>query len=133
MTHLYIPREYEPLKLELINQFNWSREDGEHRPEAIAFLTGSRIVGGHARNLAGKTAVMDALFYLHDHFAIAALTPAMRPDRMLVMTMQRENGEPCQPSSSLLRDARLYLKQSPDTPLRAIVLGEKGGALSCEI
>jgi len=129
MSRLFHPREFEPLKLEVRNQFDWAVDDGEHHPEGVAFMVGDRIIGGHARNRVRVTAIADALTYLHENFAVAALGAGQHPDRMVVMTRARENGqEPRDPSPSLLRDIRAHLKPDKEARITVLVLSDSGTA-----
>lgn len=126
--------ELEKLIIEARDQFSWAKDENEHHPEGLAFLFEQKVMGGRARNVVRQTAVADALHHLPEIFATAALKPHQRPDCLVVVTeMCRESENPRQPSPSLLRDARKYLKKSPDHPLRVIVVGDKGGEFTCEI
>lgn len=120
MARDYTSQQFEFLKMEVRDQFNWAREDGEAQPEGLAFIAMERTFSGHTR--AGiKTAIVDAFHLLRESFTNAENWNPRLPAQIMMMTATDETGEPLPPSQELQDD----LKRLAGHPVKIIVVTDE--------
>ena len=114
MTKPFSPEDFELLAIEARSQFEWARDEGDSRPEGIAFMVDQRVIGGHNRS-GIDTAIVNALSYLNEAFNGVAHNPI--PTRILMVTGEGES--PCEAFVSDLQTAARH-------PVLLTVMGPQG-------